>query len=94
MTLAAALPERSALDRLVSEAGLRLVWVHTDRLSPDAAQGWQTAAGGDGGKVRLVAKRAPTYSSRSGFGDPGKPPRHPEVGAPLPRLKASGSGSG
>src|SRR5262249_6860506 len=54
MTLAAALPERSALDRLVGEAGLRLVWVHTDRLSPEAAERWQAVAGGDGEGLRLV----------------------------------------
>jgi hypothetical protein len=56
MTLAAALPERPALDRLVSEAGLRLVWVHADQLSPDAARRWQTIAGGDGRDIRLVAQ--------------------------------------
>jgi hypothetical protein len=55
MTLAAALPERSALDRLVAEAGLHLVWVHTDRLSPEAAERWQAVAGGDDRGVRLVA---------------------------------------
>ncbi len=59
MTLAAALPERSAFDRLVAETGLRLVWVHADRLSPDAKQRWQMVAeGGDGG-VRLVAHEGP-----------------------------------
>jgi hypothetical protein len=55
MTLAAALPERSALDRLVGETGLRLVWVHTDRLSPEAAELWQAVAGGDREGLRVVA---------------------------------------
>jgi hypothetical protein len=55
MTLAAALPERSALDQLVGETGLRLVWVNTDRLSREAAERWQVVAGGDGGSLRLVA---------------------------------------
>src|SRR5262249_57831531 len=55
MTLAAALPERSALDQLIGETGLRLVWVHTDRLSREAAERWQAVAGGDSGNLRLVA---------------------------------------
>src|SRR5262249_14459574 len=55
MTLAAALPERSALDQLIGETGLRLVWVHTDRLSREAAERWQAGAGGERGNLRLVA---------------------------------------